>query len=56
MHDEAGRTTSFTNAIASFDSYQGSIDLRRAFRCGMRVGCTIRDYDPSNLSSLTSDP
>lgn len=49
MHDEAGTNNlAFTNASASY-SYQGAIDHRRAFRAGMRVGFTIRDYDPSNL-------
>lgn len=49
MHDEAGtHNLAFTHAAAAY-AYQAAIDHRRAFRVGLRVGVTTREYDPGGL-------
>ncbi len=49
MHDQAGaHGLSFTHIAANY-SYEARINGRRAIRTGLRMGYTMRSYDPSNF-------
>jgi type IX secretion system PorP/SprF family membrane protein len=49
MRDQAGTyALAFTQAAISY-SYEARINRRRAIRGGLRLGYTMRSYDPSNL-------
>lgn len=49
MRDQAGSyALSFTQAALSY-SYEARINRRKAIRAGIRLGYTMRSYDPSNL-------
>ena len=49
MRDQAGSFgLSFTQAALSY-SYEARLNRRQAFRGGLRMGYTMRSYDPKNL-------
>lgn len=49
MHDQAGtHGLSFTHVAANY-SYEARINNQKAIRAGLRMGYTMRSYDPSNF-------
>ena len=49
MRDQAGtHNLAFTHVDLNY-AYEAPIDRKRSVRMGLKVGYTVRDYDPSNL-------
>lgn len=49
MHDVAGSNGLAFTQVSGAYSYEARIDNRSAFRAGLRMGYTMRSYDPNNF-------